>query len=269
MRAAIHLRPLFAAGLLAVSTAGVAQNAMTTREVTVRAGPDRSYPLVARLETDTPIQVMGCLDDWSWCDVAFQEDRGWMYAPDLTYSYEGGYVPLYSYAPGLGIPVVAFSIDSYWGEHYRQRDWYAQRTEWEHRGINHERPSGPPPSAGPPPRPAHDDRAAHAGHPDRDHPLRLGSAGSAEPRDAAPQHEEHARPEQQREAAPRQEHAAPAEHSGEAQPRHDEHAAPTEHSAGAQPRHDEHAAPQKHEEQAAPQKRKEEKEEPRGEHPEH
>src|ERR1700726_1827428 len=91
--------------LLAIPFATSAQDAFTTRTVNVRAGPDTSYPAVAILGGGVPVQVMGCLDDWSWCDVAFEDNRGWIYSPDITYAYQGGYVPLYSYAPGLGVPV--------------------------------------------------------------------------------------------------------------------------------------------------------------------
>ncbi len=92
---------------------------------------------MAELDANTPIQVMGCLDDWSWCDVAFGDNRGWLYSPDITYAYQGGYVPLYSYAPGLGIPIEGFSLDVYWGSHYHNRPWYGQREEWAHRTIHH------------------------------------------------------------------------------------------------------------------------------------
>src|ERR1700761_1470226 len=140
--------------LLIGSAAAMAQNAMTTDGADLYAGPDNSYPVVAQLDPNTPIQVNGCLDDWSWCDVAVQDNHGWMYSPDITYQYQGGYVPLYNYAPSLGVPVLSFSIDSYWGSHYHDRPWYSQREEWVHRPIRHQRPSGPPPSANPPPREA-------------------------------------------------------------------------------------------------------------------
>ena len=148
------------AALLALCAGAWAQNAMTTTPTDLYAGPDDSYPEVAELDSNTPVQVYGCLDDWSWCDVGYEDARGWLYSPDITYLYEGGYVPLYQYAPSLGIAVVPFSVDVYWGRYYRGRPWFARRDEWAHRGIEHHRPSGPPPSAGPPPRPAGGPREA-------------------------------------------------------------------------------------------------------------
>jgi uncharacterized protein YraI len=180
MRAITALRLSAGAVLLGIWGLAAADNAVIAQSAGVYAGPDDSYPLVAQLDADTPIQVMGCLDDWSWCDVRFPGDRGWVYAPDISYGYEGGYVPFYSYAPSFGVPVVAFSVDSYWGSYYHNRPWYAQRADWDSRGPpHHRRPSGPAPSAGPPPREARSDRPGPESH--GDHPIRLGS-GQPPPR---------------------------------------------------------------------------------------
>ena len=234
--------------LLAVCAGAGAQNAMTTTSADLYAGPDDSYPQVAQLDSNTPVQVYGCLDDWSWCDVGFQDARGWLYSPDITYAYQGGYVPLYSYAPSLGIAVVPFSVDVYWGHYYAGRPWYGQRTNWEHRTINHRRPSGPPPSAGPPPRPTPGGPRVAGGHPD-DHGIHLGSA-------APPPHNagDGRRPTEGRPAAPRpDEHAAPPpapqrdEHGngpGSAKPPvHEDHPKPMDHPGMDHPKPAEHAPP--------------------------
>ena len=173
MRATACLRLSVGMCLLALAATATGQNAMTTESADVYAGPDDSYPQVAQLDPDTPIQVMGCLDDWSWCDVGFDGDRGWMYSPDIAYQYQGGYAPLYSYAPGLGVPVVAFSFGAYWGSYYHDRPFYQQRGQWEHRTISHRRPPGPRPSSSPPPRQAIRDIHPHEGP---NHGVRVGSA---------------------------------------------------------------------------------------------
>jgi uncharacterized protein YraI len=133
--------------LVAIPFATSAQEAFTTRSVNVRAGPDTTYPAVATLGGGAPVEVMGCLDDWSWCDVVFGYNRGWVYAPYLTYVYQGARVPFYTYAPSFGIPIVAFSLGSYWDRYYRGRSWYGRRDYWERREPRHIRPPGPPPRA--------------------------------------------------------------------------------------------------------------------------
>lgn len=179
-----HLRLAVGAILFSISCAAMAENAVTTDIASVRAGPDDSYPEVAQLDADSPIQVMGCLDDWSWCDVTFDGNRGWLYSPDITYEYEGGYVPFYSYAPAFSIPVVTFTVDGYWGRYYPDRPWYRDRDQWAHRVVEHRPPPGPPPHRGPPPREVVSRDRPHGGPPG-EHAIRLGSA-ERRPSDHAP-----------------------------------------------------------------------------------
>ena len=257
------LRLGLGAFLLICSGTAMAQNAMTTAGVDLYAGPDNAYPVVAQLDPNTPIQVMGCLDDWSWCDVSVQDARGWMYSPDITYQYEGGYVPLYSYAPSLGIAVVPFSVDMYWGRYYHNRPWYGRREEWAHRTVEHRRPPGPPPSAGPPPRPERRDGPREAARDDR--PLHLGRAGTAEPPpqnrndERRPEHRNDAgnsnlrgpderRPEDRRPGESPSNETRPNDRRSEPPaPRPDTHAPPAPHPAP-----ETHAVPAPHEEHAHP-----------------
>jgi len=150
----MHRRPSFlvlAALLLAACGLASAQDAFTARPMNVRAGPNSDYPLVAQLDAGVPLDVHGCLSDWSWCDASFDGGRGWIYAGGLSFVYEGERVPLYSYGPHLGLPIITFSLSTYWGDYYRGRPWYRDRDEWEHRRMPpHRRPPGRP-YAGPPP----------------------------------------------------------------------------------------------------------------------
>jgi len=148
---------VYTLGALLLTSLGLAsaQNAYTSRPMNVRAGPNRDYPLVAQLDAGAPLDVHGCLSDWSWCDVSFEDNRGWIYAGGVSFVYQGERVPLYSYAPSLGLPIITFSLSTYWGNYYRGRPWYAQRTEWAHRRLPpHMRPAGRPQAGPPPGRPA-------------------------------------------------------------------------------------------------------------------
>lgn len=196
------LRTVLGAFVFAFSGLAAAQNAETVNPADVYAGPDDSYPVVARVDADLPLQVNGCLNDWSWCDVSFDGNRGWMYAPDIQYGYQGGYVPLYTYAPALGIAVVPFAVDAYWDRYYRGRPWYSQREQWAHREVNHRRPAGPAPSRTLPERAVRTDRPVD-NHPQR--PMRLGSADRAKPEGST--NEERSR--QQQQATPEQRNARP------------------------------------------------------------
>ena len=122
---------IFGAVLLWSATAS-AQQAWTTRQVSVRAGPDLTYPAVATVGAGYPVDVAGCLSDYSWCDVEFNNgyDRGWVPARRLQYNYGGRRVPLYSYSSSIGLPTVTFSLLGYWDNYYQNRSWYRDRPRW-------------------------------------------------------------------------------------------------------------------------------------------
>jgi len=196
--------------LLPLACAGAsAQEAFTRQAANVRAGPDRSYPLVAQLGPGAPLRVMGCLDDWSWCDVAFEDNRGWVYAPFLLYSVPGDRVSLYTYGPSLGIAIVGFSLGGYWDEHYRQRPWYGGRADWERRAPpSHRAPTGLPPHAAYTPGMQPDrGQSRPAGHPA---PARPAACGPA--RDNARGGPQHADPQAQRTAPREMQHVPVQQH---------------------------------------------------------
>ncbi|MFL9906066.1 SH3 domain-containing protein [Paraburkholderia sp. RL17-337-BIB-A] len=137
-----------AAGLLALPAVAFAQSqAYTSSTVNVRAGPASDYPIVTQLPGGVPVTVMGCVSNYQWCDVAAPNLRGWVYAGRLSYPYQGSNVPVMSYGTVIGLPIVTFSIGTYWGNYYRGRPWYGQQSRWAHH------PPPPPlrPGAGRPP----------------------------------------------------------------------------------------------------------------------
>ena len=134
-----------AASLLALPAVASAQSqAYTNITVNVRAGPASDYPVVTQLPGGVPVDVMGCISNYQWCDVAGPNLRGWVYAARLSYPYQGSNVPVMSYGTVIGLPIVTFSIGTYWGNYYRGRPWYGQQSRWAHH------PPPPPPVPGSP-----------------------------------------------------------------------------------------------------------------------
>ena len=123
------------------------QAAYTATSVNVRAGPAGDYPIVAVLPPGFQVGVAGCLSNYSWCDVLAGPSRGWVYAGNLNYPYQNAYVPLLTYGPVIGVAVLGFTLDDYWGRHYHDRPWYGERQRWR----NH--PAPPPRFSGPRPLP--------------------------------------------------------------------------------------------------------------------
>jgi uncharacterized protein YraI len=141
----------WASALLVAASATLAQAepAHTSKNVHLRAGPARDYPVVAILPAGLEIEVRGCLADYRWCDVIAGVQRGWVYAANITYAYQGNEVPVLGYGQAIGIAVLAFALFDYWGEHYRTRPWYPDRQRWLH--TPHRLP--PPQPAVPHPQP--------------------------------------------------------------------------------------------------------------------
>lgn len=135
--------------LAALPAISYAQSGYVSKTVNLRAGPAPEYPVVAVLQAGTPILVEGCVSDYRWCDVVAGPNRGWIYAGNIVYPYQGANVPLLSYGAMIGIGVVAFSIASYWDHHYRGRSWYAQRQRWIDRPGPGFAPGGHRPVPGP------------------------------------------------------------------------------------------------------------------------
>jgi uncharacterized protein YraI len=139
---------LLAAATLFLPAAANAELAYTAKTVHLRAGPARDYPVVAILEAGLAVDVQGCMQDYSWCDVIAGEFRGWVYARNINYTYQGAYVPVIDYGAIIGIGVVTFIIGSYWHDHYIDRPWYRQMPQWSHRPPRadiHPRPQQPGP----------------------------------------------------------------------------------------------------------------------------
>lgn len=138
-------------GLTALSGTAAAQSeAYTNAPANLRAGPAPDYPLVAAIPAGTLVSVIGCLGDYSWCDVALPGVRGWIYAGRLSYPYEGGDVAVLDYGAWIGYPVVTFALVPYWDHFYRNRPWFNDRDRWMHRAEPRLGPGGIPPGRGHP-----------------------------------------------------------------------------------------------------------------------
>ena len=134
--------------MLVLPLAANAELAYTAKNVHLRAGPARDYPVVAILGGGAAVDVQGCMQDYSWCDVITGSLRGWVYARNLVHAYQGANVPVIDYGAAIGIGVVAFIIGSYWHDHYINRPWYRQMPQWSHRPARvnvHPRPQRPAP----------------------------------------------------------------------------------------------------------------------------
>jgi len=103
---------------------------VTTDSTELRAGPALDFPVVDRIPSDVRVEVHGCVRGYRWCDVSWRDARGWVPGQELAYLYQNRRVAIVEYGPRIGLPVIAFSFDTYWDRYYRGRSWYGERTRW-------------------------------------------------------------------------------------------------------------------------------------------
>jgi uncharacterized protein YraI len=141
-----------------------ANDGFLVSDISLQSGPDSEYPPIGDLQAGTEVDVQGCIEGYAWCDVIVGDDRGWVPGSYLEEEYDNQPVFLVDYGPRIGIPVVSFSIGTYWDAHYHNRPFYGQRTEWVNRHFT-PRPPPRPSVAHAPPLPNHGGaHPAMAGH---------------------------------------------------------------------------------------------------------
>lgn len=130
MNKALKLALSATAALIAAPVAASAQNAFTTNDASMRAGPGVEYPRVAVIPEDSPVYIHGCLRGFNWCDVGWRRERGWVNGNLLSYAYGGDYVSVDEWGPRIGLPIISFEVRDYWTRYYRDRPWWERRSRW-------------------------------------------------------------------------------------------------------------------------------------------
>lgn len=128
---------------LALPVLASATEGYVVADVSLQAGPDTEYPSITELAAGTPVEIQGCIDGYTWCDVIVGNDRGWVAGSFVEEEYNNQPVVIEDYGPRIGIPIVAFSLGVYWTNHYHNRPWYGERTQWEGRHISSHQPPRP------------------------------------------------------------------------------------------------------------------------------
>jgi uncharacterized protein YraI len=165
----------------------MSQQAFTTRAVNLRAGPDNTFPFVAWVPAGSQVNVIGCINGWTWCDIQVGFNRGWAFGQFLSMPFQNQPIIIGNAGAWLGVPLIAFSVGPYWDNHYRNRPWWGSRNQWVSRP--------PPPAWGPPqgpnwrpppgpgwrPPPNNGGRPPNSGNPGGGRPPNSGNPGGGRP----------------------------------------------------------------------------------------
>ena len=95
-------------GVALVSGPALAVTAYSpTGHLNVRSGPGFQFPVVSQIQTNVPVEITGCVSDYSWCSVALPGGvTGWASAPYLVTKATGQPKNMSVVGAQLGIPVV-------------------------------------------------------------------------------------------------------------------------------------------------------------------
>lgn len=98
-------------------------------EISMRAGPSMHYPSIGILPEGTDLNVLGCANGYRWCDIEASGRQGWVSGVHVEIDHDAQRlrVPAYVHAGREPVvPVVSFSIDTYWSDHYVDRGFYGE-----------------------------------------------------------------------------------------------------------------------------------------------
>ena len=95
-------------GVALVSSPAFAVTAYSpTGNLNVRSGPGFQYQVMNQISANVPVEITGCVSDYSWCSVALPGGAtGWASAPYLVTKAAGPLKNMSVAGAQLGIPVV-------------------------------------------------------------------------------------------------------------------------------------------------------------------
>lgn len=137
MRSIMTLAALVATAVPFASASAQSMRGYVSSPSRLYSGPLRDYPSVRTLRRGTPVSVLGCLRDWTWCDVTYRGTRGWIAGNALRVRHDGRRRGI---GANMGVGVTTFTFGSYWDNHYRGRSFYGQRQRWQSQSGNAYRP---------------------------------------------------------------------------------------------------------------------------------
>jgi uncharacterized protein YraI len=132
------MKKLFMLTGAVLTLSGFAAHAETTTTiwfvpgtVQLRAGPDMSFPVVASIPSNERMALEGCLQGWSWCDVNWNGQRGWVSGKDIEAIHQNKTVRLSEIvSPPVQVPVVTYNTAAYWDTYYKTTPFYTKRQEF-------------------------------------------------------------------------------------------------------------------------------------------
>jgi uncharacterized protein YraI len=94
-------------GCLALPAVAAAQTAVVTTDLNMREGPGPNYAVITAMPQGEAVEIEGCLETMSWCQVSWDGETGWAYADYLAMELEGSRMVVREARPRVAIPIVS------------------------------------------------------------------------------------------------------------------------------------------------------------------
>jgi uncharacterized protein YraI len=135
-------------GAIAILPQTAHASGYTVGAAKLHAGPDQGYPTLRTIPNGTEVLVHACLKDWTWCEVTYKNDHGWLANASLTVDYDGNREKLINNMGAIsGLDTTEFNFDTYWDANYHDRPFYAQRDKWKSYSAEEHKAPSPHPKA--------------------------------------------------------------------------------------------------------------------------
>tara|TARA_R110002012_G_scaffold188629_1_gene355726 strand:+ start:822 stop:1484 length:663 start_codon:yes stop_codon:yes gene_type:complete len=88
------LSAVSAAALIAATPVLAQTQAQVATDLNLRVGPGENYVIKSTLPAEAMVDVSGCVEGGSWCEVTYEDETGYAYAPYLVVTEEEQMVAL-------------------------------------------------------------------------------------------------------------------------------------------------------------------------------
>lgn len=92
----------------AVPAAALALPATVLTDVALRTGPGPAYPIIGTIDRQAIVEVEGCVDAATWCQVSWNGRTGWTYASYLAHEMQGRVVVLPDARTQVQVPTIVY-----------------------------------------------------------------------------------------------------------------------------------------------------------------
>lgn len=99
---------LAAAATLAIASPAFAISGTANVDLPLRSGPGPMHTIIGNVDRNATVEVEGCVETGTWCQVAVNGQRGWVWGANITAQRGGQTMIITEQRQQLQVPVVTY-----------------------------------------------------------------------------------------------------------------------------------------------------------------